>query len=317
MSTVCSPWLKLRETLTPENRDQIEDLRMRCDRAGPVALKLELDYKLADALNRPEDGVIRGVNEFLYFDGQRLAGYLGICGFGGPGMPLEATGMVAPEKRRKGIFTTLYRLALAEGRRRSSAGMLVLCDRKSDSGRKFIGKTGAAYHHSEHEMVLGRDWELPHRWKLCGVTLRKATNADAREVAEQDFIYFSDEAPESEAGPGADRPDVPSGEIHLPEEEEKKGLVIWLAERDGRPVGKVNLELGSGFGGIYGLGVKPEFRGKGFGRSILLQAVEKLKEANAGKILLQVAADNEKALNLYTSCGFCETSTMDYFKADL
>ncbi|QAT48707.1 GNAT family N-acetyltransferase [Caproiciproducens sp. NJN-50] len=317
MNIACSPWLKLRETLTPEDRDQIEDLQMRCGRAEPVALKLELDYKLAAALNRPEDSAIRDVNEFLYFDGQRLAGYLGICSFGGPGMPLEATGMVAPEERRRGIFTTLYRLALAEGRRRSSAGMLVLCDRKSDAGRKFIEKIGAAYHHSEYEMVLNQAWEAPGGGKLCGVTLRKATNADAREIAEQDSVYFSDEAPESEAGPGADRPDVPSGEIRLPEEEEKKGFVIWLAERDGRSVGKVNLELGSGSGGIYGLGVKPEFRGRGFGRSILLQAVEKLKEANAKKILLQVAADNAKALNLYTSCGFCETSTMDYFKADL
>lgn len=312
-----SRYIKLKETLASVDCRQIEALRERCSRAEPVALKLELDYKLADAMQSPEKNGIRDINEFLYFDGQKLAGYLGICSFGGPGAPLEATGMVAPEERRKGIFSTLYRLALAEGKRRGSAGMLVLCDRKSAAGRKFVGKIGAAYHHSEYEMFLKREWEPPDREKLQGVTLRKATNADVREIAEQDAVYFHDETSESEAASGAGRPDVPSGNILLPEEEEKRGFTIWLAEKDGETIGKVNLELGSGVGGIYGLGVKPGFRGRGFGRSVLIQAVEKLNEANAGEIMLQVAADNAKALNLYKSCGFCEMSVMDYCKVDL
>ena len=70
----------------------------------------------------------------------------------------------------------------------------------------------------------------------------------------------------------------------------------------------------SGTGGIYGLGVLPEFRGKGFGRAILTFGVEKLKDANATEVMLQVAAENGTALNLYKSCGFQETSVMDYFE---
>ncbi len=58
----------------------------------------------------------------------------------------------------------------------------------------------------------------------------------------------------------------------------------------------------------------PEHRGKGFGRAVLLGAIEKLKEANVNAIMLQVAAENATALGLYKSCGFVETSTMDYFK---
>ncbi|MFC4304303.1 GNAT family N-acetyltransferase [Cohnella boryungensis] len=58
----------------------------------------------------------------------------------------------------------------------------------------------------------------------------------------------------------------------------------------------------------------PEYRGKGYGRATLLKAIDKLKEANAGDIMLQVAVENANALRLYQSCGFVETSTMDYYE---
>jgi len=45
-------------------------------------------------------------------------------------------------------------------------------------------------------------------------------------------------------------------------------------------------------------------------------AIEKLKAANATEIMLQVAAENVTALNLYKSCGFRETSVMDYFELE-
>jgi ribosomal protein S18 acetylase RimI-like enzyme len=91
-------------------------------------------------------------------------------------------------------------------------------------------------------------------------------------------------------------------------------MTIYLAEIDQNIVGKVHVQLHSGIGGIYGLGVLSEYRGKGYGRSILMMAIEKLKESNASEIMLQVAAENSNALNLYKSCGFMETSTMDYYE---
>lgn len=100
----------------------------------------------------------------------------------------------------------------------------------------------------------------------------------------------------------------------LPEDEEKRGMTIYLVEKDQQIIGKVHLQLISGIGGIYRLGVLPEHRGKGIGRAILRMAIEKLKEANASEIMLQVATENANALNLYRSCGFMETETMDYYE---
>lgn len=139
------------------------------------------------------------------------------------------------------------------------------------------------------------------------ITFRKATNEDVSELEKQDLIYFGDDSDEENEA------DVKNG-IILPEDEEKRGNIIYLVQNEDNVIGKVKLQLINGItGGIYGLGVLPEHRSKGYGRAILLKSIEKLKEAKAAEIMLQVATENSKALNLYQSCGFQETSRMDYF----
>lgn len=262
-----------------------------------TALKLELDYKLGVGGN--EKG-IQAVNEFMYFDGERLIGYIGIGSFGGP---WEVNGMVDPEYRRQGIFSKLFELVVNEWKRRGSGSMLLLSDRDSAAGQGFIAGSGAQYKHTEYEMFLKNEALGFATEKRGGLAFRKATNADAKEIARQNVIYFND-----------DEESVEAEDMILPEEEEKRGMTSYLVEKDGQIIGKVNLQVTSKLGAIFGLGVLPEHRRKGYGRALLLLAIEKLKEANTEEIMLQVAADNSNALNLYKSCGFEETSTMDYFE---
>lgn len=305
MMTIRNPWLKLTEGVRQEDYDAINRLQELCTREDQTTLKLELDYKLG-ITSSTERSEINRINEFMYFDDQELIGYIGICHFGGEAMPLEVNGMVHPEYRRQGVFRTLYQQVTAEWRRRAPASMLLLSDRKSEAGQAFIRGTGASFHHSEHEMYLRADQtEVLSGFK--DVTFRKATNADAREIRRQNAIYFGDMMEDDETNG--------SGEgLILPEDEEKRGMTIYLAETEGRIVGKVHLQLSSGTGSIYGLGVLPENRGQGYGRAILMQAVHQLKAMQARDIMLQVAVENANALRLYQSCGFEETSTMDYYE---
>ena len=282
---------------------------MQCSFEDQITLKLELDYKLRDAVNSTDKTRIHCINEFMYFAGEQLIGYMGICDFGGTSAPLEITGMVHPIYRRQGIFSKLFELAIAECRQRNAGSILLLCDKKSVPGQKFLGRFGAAYKFSEFEMYLqDESFEMDEKW-LRGINFRKATNADAFEIARQNTIYFGDHPEEEDEN-------VPRKGILLPEDEERRGMTIYLAEKEDQIIGKVHLQLINGLGGIYGLGVLPENRGKGFGRAILLRAIEKLKDAKATKIILQVAAENATALNLYKSCGFQETSVMDYFELE-
>jgi mycothiol synthase len=282
---------------------------MQCSHKDQITLKLELDYKLSDAVNTTDKTGIRDINEFMYYDGEQLIGYIGICGFGGTSVPLEITGVVHPEYRRQGIFSKLHELVIAECRRRNAGSILVLCDKKSAPGQKFLEKVGAVYKYSEFEMYLhDESYEIIEE-QLRGINFRKATNTDACEIAQQNTIYFGDR-------PEEENEDVSNRRILLPEDEERRGMTIYLVEKDDRIIGKVHLQLINGIGGIYGLGVLPENRGKGFGRAILLNAIEKLKDAKATKIMLQVSAENATALSLYKSCGFQETSVMDYFELE-
>lgn len=305
--TMKSPYIKLKERLNQEDYELISRLETKCCQEDQITLKLELDYKLSDAVTCAGEARMSNMNEFMYFMGEQLIGYLGICSYGGT-TSSEITGMVHPLYRRQGIFTKLFDLVLLECKRRNDNSILALCDHGSTFGQKFMGRVKGIYKFSEFEMYLQDESYRSIEKQLHGITFRKAMNADAYEIARQNMIYFGDELVE-------EKDDTSNASILLPEDEEKKGMPIYLAEKDDKIIGKAHLQLIDGItGGIYGLGVLPEYRGKGFGRAILLQAIEMLKTAKAPKIMLQVAAENATALNLYKSCGFFETSVMDYFE---
>ncbi|WP_210367080.1 GNAT family N-acetyltransferase [Bacillus sp. REN3] len=300
MKTIRKPWIKLKENIDSEDYSLIKQLEERCLQNDQTVLKLELDYKLG--ANHNKSGGLQGVNEFMYFDDNKLIGYIGVSRFGGP---WEVNGMVDPEYRRQGVFKKLSELVLVEWKRSNSSSILLLSDRQSRSGERFIQGTGAKHKHSEFEMFLKNDMPNQQFFESDEITLRKAANADMKEIARQNAIYFG------AGSSGGEEPDTNS--MIPPEEEEKRGMTCYLAEKDGQIVGKVNLQMTSRIGAIFGLGVLPEHRGKGYGRAILLLAIGKLKEAVMDDIMLQVEAKNVNALNLYTSCGFEETSTMDYY----
>jgi ribosomal protein S18 acetylase RimI-like enzyme len=293
MKEIKNSYIKLKERLDKNDYEDINKLQRLCVEVDKVALKLELDYKLSKAEGNVDN--LKEINEFMYYDGDKLVGYVGVCNFGGA--DLEVNGMVHPEYRRNGVFKSLFSLVKDELKKRKLAKILLLSDRNSISGQEFIKATGASFVNSEYEMFL-RNKVKPTIARA--VVLRRATNKDAKEIAMQNSIYFNVEFKEED--------------IFMPEEEEKCGITIYIAEINNKIIGKVHLEVRDGVGGIYGLGVVPEYRGKGYGRELLTLAIEKLKEKNPKDIMLQVAARNKNALDLYKSCGFEETSTMDYYE---
>lgn len=286
--------IKLKEFIDHNDYVEISNLQKHCLDNDKTSLKLELDYKLSRGEGR--EGALDNVNEFMYYNNNELIGYIGIDHFGGT--TLEINGMVHPDFRRKGVFKKLFQLVKDERVKRKEKDVLLLSDNKSISGQEFIKSTGASYEHSEYEMFLRLNPKQDI--SLENVVLRKANNKDAREIAYQNSIYFDSEFKEED--------------IKMPEDEEKCGMIIYIAEVLNKIIGKVHLEVSGDIGGIYGLGVTPDYRGKGYGREILMGAIEMLKGRNKMEIMLQVAAKNNKALNLYKSCGFEETSIMDYYQ---
>jgi len=294
MKEIKNPSIKIKEYLDEFDAKNVKELEKLCLEMDNSALKLEIDYKLSR--KKVKNKNLNNINEFMYYDDNELIGYIGICEFGGNA--LEVNGMVHPMHRRNGIFKKLFSLVKDEWYKRESKKMLLLCDNNSVSGTEFIKYTSANYEHSEYEMFLNHDFK--ECFHVKNVVLRKATKEDAREIAWQNSIYFNIQFKEE---------DVLSAE-----EDESDSSYSYMAEVDNKIIGKVRLEISHGVGAIYGLGVLPEHRSMGYGREILMGAIEKLKESNVKEIMLQVVTKNRNALNLYKSCGFEEASTMNYYE---
>jgi ribosomal protein S18 acetylase RimI-like enzyme len=279
----------LKQYINHKDYEDINKLQDICKEYDNVNLKLEVDYKLN--VRKSVDS-IKTVNEFLYYIDDTLVGYLGICSFGGN--TAELNGLVNPYYRRKGIFTTLYSLALEECKRRNFDRILLVCDDKAEPGKEFIKSVDASYAFSEYQMRA----ENIEGEKSAEVNLRKAERLDAREIARQNAVYFGSAGSETE----------------IPEDVELDPDT-YMIELAGKTIGKIKIGLHTSedIGDIYGFGIIPEYRRKGYGRQSLNSALYIIRSNGCSNAFLEVASKNSNALNLYKSCGFVEQSTMNYY----
>ena len=66
-----------------------------------------------------------------------------------------------------------------------------------------------------------------------------------------------------------------------------------------------------------GVGVLPEYRGRGIGRAMITDALRRHFAENSTPVMLEVAVQNNGALGLYESCGFETVTAYDYFEQQL
>jgi ribosomal protein S18 acetylase RimI-like enzyme len=261
----------------------IADLERRVIDADGGRLKLEW----ATLRRRSGDYV----EDLLWWDGDRLAGFLGFYVYGSS---LELAGMVAPEARRRGIATALLDAAVPLYRERGCRQVLLIVPRSSAAGQRLAVRRGAVLDHSEHAMTLsGAPTDRPRDPAL---TLRPASSADLPFVSR----LF-------EAGFGSPPPDDLVGQL---DSTRKRTLVIELR---GSAVGTLTVTRDGTDAGVYGFVVDPPWQGRGIGRDALRRTCVELRADGAHLIRLEVAVENDRALGLYTSVGFEPITTEDYF----
>lgn len=235
------------------------------------------------------------VEDLLWWDGERLLGFLGLYTFGPPSV--ELVGMVDPAARRRGIGGALLDAALPLCRERGLGPALLVVPRTSMAGRALALGRGATLDHSEHALVLhGPPAEGPSDPR---VTVRTAGSADVPELSRLLAAAFG-----SAPGHLAGRLDS----------ESERTLVVQL---DGDPVGTVRLTVEGDRGGVYGFAVDPIHQGRGIGRDVLRRVCHQLRRDGVGRIDLEVEVANDHALALYTSLGFVRVTTEDYFALPL
>jgi len=306
----------LKEYITEKEYKEINELQEFCSSNDKVNLKLGLHYKL----NMPKSSEIEleNINEFLYYVDEVLVAYLGISCFGGN--IGEISGMTHPNWRRKGIFKKLFELAIDECKNRNFNKILLLSDGKSSSGIEFIKIVNGNYDFSEYRM---KRFNKVSSESMNSINLRKAVKLDEKEIGKQNTMFFNDieeienfqeeDVEESESIQKVDIDGIGSSA----EGEERLNEGIYMVELKGETIGKINVEYSDNSAFIFGFGILPDFRGKGYGKAALKEALCIINEKNIYEIELDVECKNNTALNLYKSCGFEEQSVMNYYKYNI
>ena len=88
----------------------------------------------------------------------------------------------------------------------------------------------------------------------------------------------------------------------------ERGVVYFIQEEDGIPVGCVGLEnAGEGVFYVERLAVLPEHRRRGFGRRLMSHAESSAKVMGARRLEIGIISDDTTLRDWYLGAGFCET----------
>ena len=294
MSQMQRQGLVVKSTLTEAEQREIKQLTELCNRHG------NLHMRLSFTMLRERSG--RENNDFLYYEQDTLVAYLALDEWGAD--EKEATAMVHPDFRRKGIFSALLATARQECYYRVIPSLLLICERSSLAGQACAKAIGARLNFSEHEMVLQSFQERSTFDDR--LSLHEAGKDDIDAVAAVLAVSFNDPEPlatanllkrfAQEARPRVYLATFGEGEVSCKE-----------------PVGTLRLDEFDGVIGIYGFGVVPEYRRRGYGRQILEETIRMIRTTSQHPIMLDVETDNVPAIGLYTSCGFRIKTTYDYY----
>ncbi len=239
--------------------------------------------------------------DFLYYEQGQLVGYLGIDNRGTT--EKECTGMVHPEYRRKGIAHRLLYAAKEEGRHSGIQHFVLNSERTSTSGTAFVQAIDAKLSFSEHEMVLGIFQERPVFDER--LTIRQAVHTD--DLAMVELIMATDIG------------DIEQAKQYVASSVKEDNQRFYLMTFGGtdvgcdEPVGSLRLTIMEQRTGIYGFVVRPEYRGKGYGRQLLQEVIRIIRNEGLNEIMLDVDVHNTNALGLYLSIGFEIKTTYDYY----
>ena len=268
--------------------DQIQQLEQACNRFEELTMKLNW--------NSLKNRLPGEINDFLYYEDGRLAGYLALYAFHQG--EAEVSAMTHPNYRRRGVFKQLLNAARNELKKRQIADFLFICERESTSGAGCMQAIGAAYEFSEYRMALRDASSISI--SSHNLQLLPASAGDVATLAHMDALCFNTSV--EDAARHLER-DLTNGQYRL-----------FLGVLGGERIGKIGVLLEETEAYIFAFCVLPEHRNRGYGASMLQQTVTQLLAEKQSYIVLEVACKNEHALRLYERAGFRTETAYDYYR---
>jgi len=237
-------------------------------------------------------------SKFLMYEDKKLASFLSI--FLPTSHEAEISAYTLPEYRRKGHFTMLLENAIKELKTYGVEDILFVCESKSEMAKEVTKELNAKYDFTEYSLRysdIGNNSLDNHKYhsRLCTPKIE-----DIETIVHMSQRIFNEEYE-----------DAKSMVQNTMESEERIQYAIIF---ENKYVGMGCASFAGDEVSIYGLGILPEYQGRGLGKELLFLILSDLAKKNCRNITLDVNSTNEKAFKLYRNNGFEVEISYDYYR---
>lgn len=279
------------DRLSTQQVSQVRAFASICEAGDGYSMEARLDL---GTLETRSEG---SVSDVLWYESGQLVGFAGMNSYGDPS-EVEASILVHPKFRRRGLGRAIARAVMRECQKRGVSRLLFVVPQESREGAAFVRTVGTRHSHSEYTMDLDVT-RIPSLERAPDpVELRPAGAEDVPIMAAIVASAFAEPTQEEE-----------QALVRLMKDSTR---ITYLATQDGRPVGVIQSAVSDGRAFVVHFAVRPEMQGKGIGRQMLLAIVHGLQNSGSQWITIEVETDNRNALSLYERCGFVTVNATDY-----
>jgi len=233
---------------------------------------------------------------FLMYDGNQLISMLTM--FVPTQNEAEITALTLPSHRGNGYFKELLSKAVQELMKYEIPEVLFVLESQSITGKHVITHLAAQYDFTEYSLRLDERKYVP----LASNRLKylHPSEEDLERLIETSMSIFEDNY------------------------EDTQGIIVNVFKSNTRDqyLGVLNDEVvGMGSSSrdgdevsIFGFGITPKFRSKGYGYDLLHLIVEQVRQSGIRKIVIEVDSNNTHAFNLYQKFGFQIETAFEYYR---
>ena len=282
--------------LSKKEYQEVVELLKKCEVHDGFELSGSLNLSMIQKGDDNHLGLILAREE------NELVGFLGLFSFVDP-KKIELAGMIHPEYRNQGKFSSLLESAKEMTRAIDADEVLLVCPANSDAAIHLALKIEATYVYSEFTMEYKEKFHKKYDC-LQNMSIKRADLSEAAIVmkllSEGFDVAPTDENVKSLIERNASNP----------------GNELFLVHVNQSPIATITVSVEEESVYLSAFTITPDYRGKGYGRAILEKMVGDLKVRYPKKtIRLDVDVRNEGAIKLYENTGFKVIGGYEYYLA--
>lgn len=237
-------------------------------------------------------------NLFLLYEHNKLISLISI--FMPTAHEAEISAYTLPAYRRNGHFKKLLNAVIEELKKYKQVDLMFVCEPQSKDGKKVIKKLCAELCFTEYFLRYKNSSGTFKKKQRSKIKLHEADLKDLEAIVSLCQQIFNNDYKDSKS--------------MIIKSLKADNITQYTAILGDKLIGMAAVSSESGEASIFGLGISPQYRGKGFGKELLNLIIEELEKRDMRDITIEVDSINKNALHLYIKSGFEVETSYAYYK---